>query len=198
VGVEKGVEVRALTEGDTPARKAGLQPGDVIISVNGQPVTETKALQAMVTKTNPGDKVHFSIVRGGERKNVDVVVEEQPESFGMRREMFAQRRPPKREERPQVRAVQKLGVKVQEVTAGLANRLNIEPGNGVVVTEVDPDGIAANANLVPGSVILQVENAPVKGPEDLNQAMAKADLDKGVLMQVRLPDGTARLMIVKK
>ena len=74
--IEKGVLVREVNVGN-PADKAGIEPGDVIISVDGSPVAEPKDIQFAVLKHKPGDKIIFTLMRDGKKMDITVVAEKQ-------------------------------------------------------------------------------------------------------------------------
>ena len=69
--------------GGAPAEKAGLQPGDVIVGVDGKPVKDSKALQAMIASQQPGREVSLDVVRDGKNQSLKVKLEEQPKAYGL-------------------------------------------------------------------------------------------------------------------
>lgn len=192
-----GLVISNLTAGETPARKAGLKPLDIILSINGTEVKDSRALQTVVSRTPPGKKLNFKIFRDGKVVDVAVTIEEQPEKFGLARQFVRpRRRPQPRDEAIEIGAV---GIRVQQVTPELAKRFgHDESTKGVIVTEVKPDSLAAKANLTRGSLIQQVEQKDVKNPEALAKILADVDLKEGALMKVIDADGSARLIVVKK
>jgi S1-C subfamily serine protease len=91
-----------------------------------------------------------------------------------------------------------LGVTVQSLNDTLAKRYGLEAGQGVVVTEVQPDSLAATVGLRSGDVITRVGAEDVRSAEDLTNALSKAKLNEGVRMTVRTADGTERLVFARK
>src|SRR6476646_7588794 len=72
----RGVLVRNFPSDNTPARRAGLQPGDVIITADGQPVDRVSTLQRIVRNHNPGETIEIEAMRYGQRKNFRVTLME--------------------------------------------------------------------------------------------------------------------------
>lgn len=180
LGLENGVQVRALTPGETPARKAGLRGGDIIIAVDGEKVEESKQLQHFVSHTPAGKTVEFTISRDGETIKLPVTIDEQPDDFGL--EAMAERG---KSQPSEAVTVEKLGI---EVKSG---------EDGVVVSSVEAGSPAEEAGLREGSVILQAEKQAVESPEDLAKIVADVQLSDGILLKVRNPDGQVRLLVVK-
>lgn len=181
LGLKSGVQVQMLTEGDTPARKAGLQPGDIITAVDGNEIQETKELQRFVSDTPAGKTLQFQVNRDGKNLTLPVTIDEQPEDFGLR--TFSLRDRPKDSEAV---TIEKLGVEVRKTEDGLA------------ITSVTPDSPADKAGLQEGTVILQVEKQEVQTAEDLEKILGSVQLSDGVLLKVRNPDGATRLLVVQE
>src|SRR5439155_2308139 len=123
----------------------------------------------------------------------DVVIEEQPENLG------SSRRPvPKALERePESVGISKLGIKAADLTPDLAESLGYsEKMKGAVVTSIKRDSPAAS-ELVPGLLITKVDETPVRSANALRSAVEAASLSKGVLLQVRSPQGGMSFVLVK-
>lgn len=181
LGLKNGVQVQALTPGDTPARKAGLKGGDIIVTVDGHPIEESKELQRFVTKVPAGKTVQLEVNRDGEMLTIPVTIEEQPEEFGMRNFLTRRSADPSGSV-----SIEKLGIEVEKAD------------EGVVVTNVEVDSPAEKAGIQKGSVILQAEKKAVNEPSDLQELVDQIELSDGVLMKVRNPDGSTRLVVVQE
>jgi serine protease Do len=120
-----------------PAAKAGVQPGDIIIEVNGKPVSSGGDLTRSVALVQPGSKVDLTVLRNGQKKSLSFAVAQRPTMGGRR----ARRR--RRRSRRATRA--KLGVTLGDLTPQIARQLGVEPGEGVVVRDVVATGPAARA-----------------------------------------------------
>jgi serine protease Do len=199
LGLKNGVLVRLLTQDppQTPAKKAGLQPGDIIVQVDGKEVNESKALQNLVTYARPGSKLVFKVHRGEKVFDVPVVVEEQPEEFGLERRAFVSRR----QAQPHTAPVElrNLGIAVTKLTTELARQYGHDAdATGVLVTGVDPDSLAAEAGLETGDLIVQAEKKPVASPEDLRKVVSSVSLKDGILLKVASTDGSVQLLVIQE
>ena len=157
---------------DAPAAHAGLKRGDVILELNGQPISSANELRLRISQTAPGTSVKLGVSRDGKMQDFNVTLAELPpdktapegpgESSGGGLE----------------------GVDVQNLSADIAQQLQLRPGtHGVVVTSVDPASAAAAAGLSRGDVIQEVNHKPVTNIEEYKQALAAAG-NKSVLLLV--------------
>jgi serine protease Do len=145
---------------DTPAAKAGLKKGDVILKLNGQPVDSRNQLTLQVSQTPPGTPVKLGIWRDGKMQDVSITLGELPEKSA-------------KEEGEQANSNSALeGVDVENITPDIAQQLNL-PANthGVVVTDVDASSPAATTGLSRGDVIQEVNHKPVHNVDEYNQAI---------------------------
>jgi serine protease Do len=169
----KGVTVQRFT-GDSPARRAGLEPGDIIVSIDGAPVEYTAQLQQVVGFRKPGETVKVEVARkGGQRKSFNV------------RLMAAetQTRVAENDEQPETAkpenagtAIPSLGVTVEPVNAEWVEQLDLNPNfKGLVVREVASDGPADGKLFGIESrspdIITAVEGQPVRSESDLRTAL---------------------------
>jgi serine protease Do len=172
---ERGALVsRVLPDG--PADDAGLEHGDVIVEFDGKPVADWKDLPRIVADTPVGEKVSLRVVRKGKEKTLRVEI-------GELEEPELAEAPNKAESEPAA-----LGIRVQDLTDELAQQLGVDEENGVVVTQVEPGGPAAEAGLRRGDVIVEVDRTEVAGVGDLRKKLDEADDD--VLMLIRRGDAT--------
>jgi serine protease Do len=152
-------------EKDSPAAKAGIEPGDVIVRYNGADVNTSAQLPVLVSNTKPGEVAKLDIFRKGDSKRVDVTVGElKPEKVAAA-ETAAE---PSR-----------LGVAVRPLSPQERQQSGI---NGGVVVE-NATGAAATAGIQPGDVILSVNNVPVKNVDQLKQLVSKAGKHVALLVQ---------------
>lgn len=189
----KGVLVAKVHEG-SPAAKAGVKDGDVITTLAGKPVTNGRELRNAVTGLTLNQPVSLTVLRDGERKDMNVTVAEQPSEFGVRNELARQE--PKTEKESD--ELDNLGVQVAELTPELAKQLAFkEDTKGVVITQVQPDSPAADAGLHRGWLLVKVDKQLVSDVAAVRQALAKASSEKGVLLQVYTPEGGTDYVVVK-
>src|SRR5881296_2493977 len=137
-----GVVVDSYTSDDSPARKAGIQPGDVIVAVDGQPVDNTPQLQQRVAFKKPGETVEVTVLRqGGEKKTVTVRLVRAPGEADSEVAAAASKSKGEASSKEEL-----LGIAVEPLTQDDARdvrlRSVLERGGGLVVTDVSPDGPA--------------------------------------------------------
>jgi serine protease Do len=151
-----GALVADVVEG-SPAAKGGLQRGDVITSFDGTVIHEMHELPRIVANTTVGKQVKVDILRQGKTSTLTVTIvalkEDTPES--------------------PTDVVGQLGMEVEALTPELSQNLGIRHQEGVVVTTVDEEGPAAAAGIREGDVILEVNRARVRTPEEYTKALQK-------------------------
>ncbi len=168
----KGALVSDIRE-DSPADRAGLKQGDVIVAYEGSPVEDAVALQRFVTKTPVGTKVSVKVIRDGREKDLAVTIGEQPETTQIA----------KTESGSTDHAF--VGVAVQDLDQDTARELGLKgKPQGVVVTGVEPDSGAEKAGLQPGDVIREINRQPVKSVKDFEKASAALKKGEHVLMLI--------------
>jgi len=179
--IKSGVLVTKVMKG-SPADKAGIKSGDIIVKFNGKPVKSVSDLQLMVISTKPGSRVPVLIVRDGKYKHVTVKIGK------MREEVVASK------------ASSIYGFTVQDLTDELKEKLGVPKHvKGVVVTEVKQGSPADEAGLKEGDIIVKAGTVPrdmvkVKSKEDLFEVMKKAG-DKGILLKVLRGDAVLYVVI---
>lgn len=176
---EKGILIAQVTK-NSPADKAGLKAGDVIVSFQGRPVSEVGDFRNQVALEQPGSKVEFDIIRDGKQRSITVKIDKQTD-----KKLAAQE---------SSQASEKLGLAVQTITADLAKQLGIKAGKGVVVTEVAPGSVAMMAGISRGSVILEVNRKAVNTTAEFDQAV-KSSANNKVLLLVR-DDEVSRYVVL--
>jgi serine protease Do len=163
-----------------PAAKAGIQAGDVITAVNGTPVKDAKDLARQIGSMSPGASVKLTVWRKGEEKTFSLALGELPKERQARAETPDSSGPSGSE-------VPKLGL-----TLAPAGQVAGSGSEGVVVTNVDPNGIASDQGFRTGDVILEVAGKKVANPGDVRSALSDASKDgkKTILMRVKSGDAT--------
>jgi serine protease Do len=188
---KNGVLISRVLE-DTPGAKAGLKDGDVITSVNGQPVKNAHDLQSIVLNLSVGKQVELSVLRDGKPQTIKATIEEQPAQFGT-----AQQPEPRGQEREQESVtLDKAGLEVADLTPALARKFGFrDKVEGVLITRVERDGVAAQAGLRRGMVITKVDKKSVTSADELKDKFSQASLRTGVLLQVQSPEGTSFVLL---
>ncbi len=179
----KGAVVQDVV-GKGPAAKAGVKAGDVVTAVNGKPVEDRGQLTRSIASIPPGGKASLSILRKGKKTEVVVTVGTRPDEDSLARGDSADGEEGAGEAAAPTKGA-KLGVRLQPVPADLAQKMKLDPGSGVLVSEVVPDGAAARAGIQRGDVILEVAQDAVSRPEQVTAAVARAAPGDVVLLRVR-------------
>lgn len=174
----KGVLVAQIAKG-SPAEKAGIKEGDVIIKFDGKEAADVEAFRLMVAQTPPGKIVNVELVtERGERKTVKLKVEEYPEDT-------AQSEKPKEDSESESDSISEatwIGMTVIDIDT--AQRLRLYSGNetsGVVVRDITPGSIADFAGIMRGDLIQKIGDFEVKTIKDFNAAVKKYKDIKGPL-----------------
>ena len=164
LGKPEGALVRSV-EPDSPAAKAGIEPGDIIVRFDGKAIEKSVDLPRLVGNTKPGARSTVTVFRRGSTKDLTLTVGE------VEAERVAQRTEPKDSKPPATSLVKSLGLSLSELTNDLKAELKLSGGVRIDGAE----GAAARAGLREGDVILAVANTEVKGLKDFEAVVAKAD-----------------------
>lgn len=171
----------------TPAAKAGLKAGDVIVSFDGVHVTTPQELQLAVEKSVVGKPLMVAIVRDGKSIELSYNPEAAPSDSLTKTSPTA---------KPDVVKEKSLGLEISSLTKDIAQQLGMENQTGVVITAVQPDSSAAKAGLEAGMVIAQVNRQVVTNAEDFGKVVSN-DEDGSILLLVRTEQGS-RFVVVNK
>lgn len=171
-----GVLVSNVQAGSA-GEKGGLKRGDIITAFNGEKVEDSNVLRNKVAGTLPGTEVKLSVLRGGNPQEVTVTLDEfDPDTASNNRDQ--------KEDKPAQVDGGKLGLSLQPLTPDSAKQLNVPDGTeGLVVTEVDPAGVAADAGISRGDVIMEINRQPVKTVDNVQSALNSAG-DKPILLLI--------------
>ena len=170
----KGALVSAVSDG-SPAERAGIKRGDVILEMNGQRVSDSNSLRNQVSRIKPGTTVNLKVLRGEKERQVAVQLAELPRLA--------------RSDDPSNEAP-------RGATGALG--LGLRPGEaGVEVTAVDPSGPAADAGIRVGDVLEEVNGSAVRSSSDVRAALGKSK-GKPALVLVRRDDQTLYLAVPER
>jgi len=175
-----GAVVSSVPSG-TPAAKAGIEPGDVIIEFNGRPIGKSDELVKMVVATKPGTTVPIKVVRNKQEKTLNVTVEEldlEAEQAAVNGRRNNPNEPPDQE------SGGSFGISLRDLRPQEARQLQLPSGrSGALVVDVDRDGPAAGA-LARGDVILSVNGRSVSSAADAGRELGR--IASGRLAQLRV------------
>lgn len=159
---------------DSPAAKCDLQPGDIVLEVDGKLVPDNASFRNLIAMTKPGTALTLTIFRDGERKTVKVVVGQLPPE-------------PQRAAAGPEDAAGRLGIMVRDLTPDLARQLGYTDAEGVLVDRVDPDGLAAQAGIRPGHLIVSVNRQPVRNAREFWASVGRVEQGSNLLLRIRDP-----------
>ena len=188
-----GVKLEAFTEG-SPAEKAGMEPGDVVVKIDGRPVERVSALQRLIRTHQPGDVVDLEAVRFGEHKNFKVKLVEAPadEKTVASTGGAAKDAAPA----PSVTvAAKRLGIVVEALTPEITKATGVASSvQGIAVRSVDGEGPAAR-KLVPGDVITAVTfplpGSAIRSVDNLQRVLSKMKDGEIIGLSVDRPSDSA-------
>jgi serine protease Do len=170
---EQGAVVVSV-EPDSPAQAAGLTAGDVILRFADEPVEGSRELSRVVAEVTPGTQVPVTVRREGEDMQIDITV-------GVR----VPEEPPRTGAIPEPEDAV-LGLALSPLPEVMQRQLGLDPDTqAAVVQRVEPGGPAAEAGMLQGDVIVQVDNRPLAGPGDVSTAWRTArEEERPLLMRV--------------
>lgn len=163
---------------DSPAEKAGIQPGDIILKYNGTKLRNSSMLPPLVGVSRVDRPADVTVLRNGKRENLKVNIGELPdeeslaEASGRGSQMQAST----------------LGITVKEITPELSQQMQLENSKGVIVNKVLP-GPAKLAGLQEGDIIQMINNQKVENIQDYNEATADLPLGKTIAVLVQSKNG---------
>ncbi|HOB62360.1 MAG TPA: DegQ family serine endoprotease [Candidatus Competibacteraceae bacterium] len=164
---------------DSPAQKAGLKAGDIIVTFNGQPVHHSSDLPLMVGRTRPGAAVTLVVIREGKEQTLTIQIEELPEDSKQLQQAIAE-----------PTASNRLGLTIAEL--GDDQREKNEPG--VLVKSVD-DGPAADAGIRAGDVIVRLNNVDVRDPSQFATLVKQLPTGRPIPVLIRRENGSLFLAL---
>ncbi|MBU2591351.1 MAG: DegQ family serine endoprotease [Nitrospinae bacterium] len=157
---------------DSPAAKAGIERGDVIIEFAGKKINKATDLSKAVAETKPNNKLSITLIRNGKKKTIGVEIGEL------------------KDDEPSIEAQRtesKIGISVQKITPEIAQSLQLKSLDGVIVSSVDRNSSAYMAGVSEGQIIYQINRSNIKGVDDFNKAIA--NIKDGDTITILLRDG---------
>jgi serine protease Do len=154
---------------DSPAEKAGIEQGDIIVQYDSKDIADSKDLPRMVASTPVGKSVTVRLLRNGKPVEREVKVGEMEE----------------KQEIAKAPSQKSLGITIQNITPEIARGLGLKKDTGVVVTRVEPGSPASEAGLQSGDVILEVNRSQVKDAGDFVKKVEKARDQNNVLLFIQ-------------
>jgi serine protease Do len=192
--IGQGALVKDVFE-NGPAAEAGIQPGDVILTLNDEVVTGPRSLQGIVEKIEPGRSTKAKLIRDGKTVTLPIVLKAMPNDYSLS-QVETLRPDRQRQSEGEPATVEEFEFEVQNLSKAIAEQLGVEAESGVVVSAVDEDGLAARS-LVAGDVIERVGSRAVKSLNEFDEALKSVDPKRGLLLLVRR-DGGTRFVVLQR
>ena len=181
LGQVKGALVSNVVH-DSPADRAGIKAGDVIVGYEGKPINNANDLPSLVAGTPVGKTVSLQVMRGNKATPLTVAIGKMKDE-----EVIAS-----------TTEKSELGLTVEEITPDIAEDLGLEHTRGVVITDVVPDGLGEDAGFQPGDIVREINRQPVRDLSDYKKIMASAPRGKSILFLVQRQDGSIFLALRKE
>jgi serine protease Do len=166
---KEGALISQVYEG-SPAEKAGLKVGDIIVQIDGKNIKDSQDVVREVLKRQVDQKIQFEVIRDGKRVEVSVTTTQMPST--------------PTERKPAEPGREWFGLRVTTVTPDIAKQLGLEKTEGVVIEGVETGSAAQDAGLRKGDLILEVNRQRIKDENDYRNAMEKIKTGQGVLLLV--------------
>ena len=182
-----GILVSEVQAG-TPAEKAGLRQGDVILKLNDTKLEDVTDLRNRVALIAPEKKATLTIVRDGREQQLEVIIGKQPADFGKNEHGSTN----------DSSVASSFGISFQDLTQELADRLGYKTKKGVVISDVEPGSPAANAGLRPGMLVEEVNKKQVQSTRELQAELKKSSEQKRVLLKIRSQNASQYVVLVLK
>jgi len=173
------------------ADKAGIKRGDIITAINGEKIEDSNVLRNKIAGTAPGTEIRLTISRDGREQDVTATLDEFKAEDSQVEERGSNEGPSKETESG------KLGLSLEPMTPEAAKRLSLDSdSDGLVVTEVEQNGPAAEAGITRGDAIIEINRKPVKSIDDVRSALEGAG-GRPVLLLVATRTGRTVYLTVR-
>jgi len=176
VKVAAGVVVLDV-DPDSPAAKAAVEVGDVIVSINSRNVQTLEQLRTHVATTAAGSKVTLVVDRRGTRRELEAAIDEQPAGLAWLEDQF--------------------GLSIEDMTPEVAEEYRLPRDSGVLITGVPRGSPAARAGLRPGDIIIAVATQDIRNVAQFIRALRRVDVSHGVALGIVTPAGVKRMVILE-
>jgi serine protease Do len=178
----KGVLVSDVIPGD-PADKAGIKPKDIITEINGEKIESSRSLLKIVAGIGVGDIAKIKVLRDGREKIFNVeIAKRMDDNIASAKDSIKG-------------GSDEIGIRVSNITQEMARRFNITETEGVIVVDINPDGKAADAGIVQGDIIKEINRHTVKSLKDYTEALGK--IKKGESVNIFIWRDRVGFIIVK-
>ncbi|AYA04387.1 Do family serine endopeptidase [Acinetobacter sp. WCHAc010034] len=165
---------------NSPAAKAGFKAGDVILKFNGTPISRTSELLNYLNRAAPNQSIQLEVLRDDSRRNISAMLSTAPDDT-----------PAKADAAQQPSKGPVLGISIRDLNASELNQLGTK--GGILIQDVRRGGVAAQARLMPGDVVTQINNKAISNTRDFVAAVA--DLKKNSVARVAIIRESQRVIV---
>ena len=172
---------------DTPAQKAGLRKGDVVIQINEKHIQNSNHLRNEIANAGAFSEIEMELIRDGKTILINLRLAERPKKIGQMK-MLSQ-------PAPTTEKVEVLGMTVEELTEENAEKLGVKRGVGVVITDVESGSSAEKTGLQPGMIVQEVERQAVSSLNIFKEIIGNIDQEKGILLLITTSNGSRYIFL---
>ena len=170
----EGILISEVQHG-SPAEKAGLKQGDVILRLNNTPLDDANDLRNQISLLPPGSKAGLQIIRDGKTQDIEITIGEQPANFSKLAKGGS----------ADTTGLNQFGLSMQNLSPELAEQFGYKQDQGVIIKGVEPGSTAALAGLKPGLLIEEVNRQRVHTLQELDTVLRNSKTSKRVLLRVQ-------------
>ena len=172
---------------DTPAQKAGILKGDVVISINDKSIRNSNDLRNIIANAGAYAAIEMELIRNGENIRIKLKLDERPKKLTQ-----AKFTP---EPKKDIEQVEIMGMVVEELSEKNAAQLNIKPGIGIVIVQVIQGSSAEKAGIIPGMVLQEVERQATTNLSIFKEIISLRDPKKGILLLITTANGSRYIFL---
>ncbi|MCH2269887.1 MAG: Do family serine endopeptidase [SAR324 cluster bacterium] len=172
---------------DTPAKKAGMRKGDVVIRINEKSIRDSNHLRNEIANAGAFADIEIELIRDGKSVIIQLKLDERPRKLG---QIKVAPQPV-----PTIEQVEMLGMIVEELTEKTAKQLGIETGSGIVIVEVKPGSPAEKTGLLPGMIVQEVERHAIANLSIFKELVSEMDPEKGILLLITSAKGSRYIFL---
>ena len=183
----KGVLVNDVIK-NSAADKAGIEPGDVILQIDGKSVESSNELQSLIAKRKAGDRVDLTLWRDGKKLTKDVKLQARKDQ-----DVSEQAKVGDSGSEGNISSFDKLGFSVKSLTSD--DKESLDVSNGVIVTDVKRNSIAAKRGLAPDGVIVKADKQKISSVKELKNVLDNLKSGDAVMLQVKYSDSYRMIAI---
>ena len=172
---------------DTPAQKAGMRKGDVVIRINDKLIQNSNHLRNEIANAGAYAEIEMELIRDGKTVLLKLKLDERPKKIGRMKTLPEPTQTPEQ--------LELLGMTVEELTEENAKQLGIEPGIGVVISNVKSGSPAEKSGLLPGMIVQEAERQAVSNIDTFKEIINDIDQGKGILLLIRTSNGSRYIFL---